>query len=62
LFAITADKLEGEGYRLDTQVGRFRFSQSYLRQLATAYGLAETMFEDAETYPAYKMWLCVFRK
>jgi len=62
IFAFTADILNGEGYKLDSQAGRFRFSMPYLEQLARTNGLTQIRMEQADVYPDQKMWLAVFRK
>ncbi|MDE3015454.1 MAG: methyltransferase domain-containing protein [Pseudomonadota bacterium] len=62
LFAFTADAMDGQGFQLDTAAGRFCFSRSYLEGLAANNRLTVLRFEEAEIYPEYKAWLCVFRK
>lgn len=62
LFAFTADTMDGDGYRLDTQAGYFRFSLSYLRSLASNNSLTEVKCEKANIYPEDPALVCVFRK
>lgn len=62
VFAFTADEMEGRGFRLDTSAGLFRFSKAYLEGLAARNGFAALKFEEAETYPGYKAWLCIFAR
>jgi predicted TPR repeat methyltransferase len=60
LFAFTADAMAGQSFRFDPDAGRFRFSPSYLRELAAANAMKEVMCKEAAVYPDYKAWLCVF--
>lgn len=62
LFAFTADKQDSPGFTLDTELGRFHFSAEYLKEWAAANGLKALRFEEAETYPTYRAWLCVFAR
>ncbi len=62
LLAFTVDTTLGDGFRLDTVVGRFRFSEKYLKDIATQYGFTILQMEEVAAYPAYMMWLCVFAK
>jgi predicted TPR repeat methyltransferase len=62
LFAFTADKMEGYGFVLDPEVGRFRFSQAYLQELAQVSSLHMLKCETVELYPDYPGWLCLFAK
>lgn len=62
IFAFTADKMDGQGFKLNTTAGRFEFSKPYFEGLATKNQLAVLRFEEAEVYPNYKAWLCVLRK
>ena len=62
LFAFTADKMNGEGYEFNAPTARFRFSKSHLEGLATAAGLAEVKFVEADSYPDAPAWLCIFKK
>jgi len=62
LFVFTADIIEGQPFRFDTQAGRFGFSKAYFQELARANGLTELKFQEADIYPSYKMWLAVFKK
>ncbi|MFW0778297.1 MAG: methyltransferase domain-containing protein [Rickettsiales bacterium] len=62
LFVFTAEMMEGDGFQLDPDAGLFRFSEIYLKGLATNNGLTELSFEEVEVYPNHKQWLCVYKK
>lgn len=63
IFALTADSLrEGEDFKFDPAVGRFRFSKTYVNKQAHNNHLSEVTLEEAQIYADSKMWLCVFRK
>lgn len=62
IFAFTADKMDGQDFRLDPEAGRFRFSKAYLEAQAAANGLKAITCEEAPVYPDYKAWICVFRR
>lgn len=62
IFAFTADAVEGGGYQFDPEIGRFRYSQPYLADLATRFGLTEFRCREAAIYPENAGLLCVYRK
>ena len=62
IFAFTADKGEGDGYRFDGEVARFRYGLPYLERLAASAGLTKVKSEEVGVYPDYPAWLCIFRK
>jgi len=62
LLAFTADKMDGEGYDFDAATGRFQFSLPYLEKLAAASGLKPIKCTQANIYPDYPAWLCLFKK
>lgn len=62
IFALTCDALEGEGYRFDPASARFRFSQSYLMQAASACGIRVLELRQVHVYPKSLDWLCVLTR
>lgn len=62
MFAFTADKLEGNGFELDPDLGRFRFSANYLQALAGNNRLKPVKLEEVEIYVGFKGWLGIFSK
>lgn len=62
LLAFTADKMEGDGFKLDTSAGRFLFSKPYLEAQAAANKYKVLTCEEAPLYPDYGGWLCVFAR
>ena len=62
IFAFTADATQGGGYQFDPEIGRFRYSQPYLNDLAARFGLSEFRCREAAVYPESAGLLCVYRK
>ena len=62
VLAFSADSFEGTGFQFNAQTGRFGFSQYYLADLATRFGLTEVRSREANIYPESAGLLCVYRK
>jgi len=62
ILAFTSDTFEGTGHQFNAQTGRFGYSQYYLADLATRFGLTEFRCREASIYPESVGWLCVYRK
>lgn len=62
LFAFTADRLEDGDFRFDPELGRFRYSAAYLKDLAMRHGMPPRHFEEAAIYNDFAGFVAVFQK
>jgi predicted TPR repeat methyltransferase len=62
LFGVTAEKMDGSGYRFDPAAGVFRYGATYLQDLAAKSGLAPAASGEANVYPDLPAHVFVFRK
>ena len=62
ILAFTADAFDGNSFQFNPEIGRFGYSQYYLADLATRFGLTEYRCREALMYPESAGWLCVYRK